>query len=188
MVFAYLWFMCKLVRFRQYTHEQGIIVQHLFKMWREPFCICAVTRKSTTYLVVDAAIDHFIEAEQCLFQRFFIICKMIMPQQVLYRKALRKFGRLAKPTPFLICISENIAGDRLQLFLRKKTASPGFCIPNELAVSKCAVRFSACEMISSFFSSITFMNAFQYFFPARAAIGPYRWKISTAKKRFCFGC
>ena len=89
---------------RQHVDELGIVVKHLFKMRRKPLRIGAVAGKTTTKLVVNTTIDHFIKAQQCLIKRFLLSAEMIVPEQINNGKCLWEFRRGTKTAPFGIGI------------------------------------------------------------------------------------
>ena len=82
-------------------------------MRSQPFIIRAIAGKTAPQLVINTTLDHFIEAQQSLFQGRFIFGEMIVPQQVLYRKSLWELRRFPKATPFRICIGQQVGGNVL---------------------------------------------------------------------------
>ena len=71
--------------------EEGLIVEHFFKVRHAPLCIRCIAMKTTAEVIADAAQSHVM---QCLFDHIEVFCLRILSigrQQQVERVIGRKF-------------------------------------------------------------------------------------------------
>ena len=92
-------------------------------MWRKPFRIGGIPGKAASKLVINSAIDHFIQGKAGLVQRFLILgIKMILKQKT-DGKGLRKLGCCPKTAFLPVSRFHQLLKNRLQVFPGKRCFS-----------------------------------------------------------------
>ena len=55
--------------------EEGLVVEHFFKVRHAPFCICCIAMKAAAEVIADAAPRHVM---QCLIDHIEVLCLGIL--------------------------------------------------------------------------------------------------------------
>ena len=80
----------------QQPRQLRVIVQHLFKVWRQPALVHRIAMETAAQLVVHAAARHLPQAVSHHFQRLLAAGPVVITQQEAQRHGLGKLGRAAK--------------------------------------------------------------------------------------------
>ncbi len=81
-----------LVAFKVGHDQQGVVIEHLFKMGDKPFRIGGIAVKSASYLVIDTPGRHLFEGEPCDFKGLPIPSPAVIPQKKTDRQAAGELG------------------------------------------------------------------------------------------------
>src|SRR3982751_3556039 len=87
--------------------EQGIVIEHLFKVRYEPFGISGVTMKTAAELIVHAAVRHLVAGVADDFERFTITRARMSAQQEFEGHGRRKLGSAAEAAVYRIVTSHH---------------------------------------------------------------------------------